>query len=125
MMWSEQKPESGENAAGPETVPGGRGTPLTGEPLSYAWAAAAAVAAAFLGAAFVQAILPVPFAELSATGRLWLALIERQVAQREAELVLRFFEKSGDTPVVDKILEAGLLAIGAVAIFDKDTQDGG
>jgi len=48
-----------------------------------------------------------------------------EVAKRESQFLLNFFEELGSAPVVDEILKAGFLTIGAVAVFDEDAEDGG
>ena len=54
-----------------------------------------------------------------------LAGFERNMPEREGELFGCFFEKFGGAPLIDEVFEASLLAIGAVAVFDEDTEDGG
>ena len=50
---------------------------------------------------------------------------EREMAQGEGHFLRGFLEDFRDAPVIDEILEAGLLAVGAVAVFDEDADQGG
>ena len=54
-----------------------------------------------------------------------LAGFEREMAQGEGHFLRGFLEDFRDAPVIDEILEAGLFAVGAVAVFDEDAHQGG
>ena len=58
-------------------------------------------------------------------GLLFFAKLFGEVAEREGKLLFGFLEELGDAPVVDEIFETGFFAVGAVAVFKEDAQDGG
>ncbi len=71
--------------------------------------------------AFLRLIVDTDVAMLQ-SGATGLAFFQWQVGQVESQFFICLREEFFDTPVIDQVLQAGLLAVGAVAVFDKDTD---
>ena len=53
-----------------------------------------------------------------------LTLFQRQANQIEGQLLLRFFQELFGAPVINQILQARFLTVGAIPMFDKDANHG-
>lgn len=125
MMCNRQESDSGENPLDDDAAAAGGAAAARGHPMARAWAAAAAIGMSMWAMVLLPLCLPVPFDELSATHRLWLALIPIHVAGTAAALAvvltvrprqLRPPAEDGPRPSVSSLASAGRVLLTVIAV---------